>query len=144
MKIRVVLIATTLFWASCKKETPSSPPTDPPPSDETVVLSGEIVQNLTLVAQKRYMLDGFVYVKAGATLTIEPGTVVMGVPNTKATLIIERGAKIKAEGTREKPIVFTSAKAPGERNYGDWGGIIVCGRAPINVPGNEAVVEGGV
>jgi hypothetical protein len=123
---------------------------DHPPSNnnengnrETITLSGNITQNMTLKAQNRYMLNGFVYVKEGATLTIEPGTVIMGVLNTKAALIIERGAKIMAEGTREKPIVFTSAKPPGERTYGDWGGIIVCGRAPINVPGNEAVVEGG-
>ncbi len=143
MKYWISACVLALALAGCKKNEEPPKKDDNAGTGETITLSGNISENLTLLARNRYMLNGFVYVKPGVTLTIEPGTVIMGVLNTKAALIIERGAKIMAEGTREKPIVFTSAKAPGERSYGDWGGLIVCGRAPINVPGNEAVVEGG-
>lgn len=52
--------------------------------------------------------------------------------------------KIYANGTVDQPIVFTSNQSEGTRNYGDWGGLIILGDAPINVPGGVAVIEGGV
>ncbi|GBD02689.1 hypothetical protein HRbin18_02437 [bacterium HR18] len=107
------------------------------------VLEGRITRNLTLQANKRYLLRGFVNVDPPATLTIEPGTVIYGEKETKGTLIINRGAKIIAEGTPQRPIVFTSQQPPGQRGPGDWGGIIIAGRAPINVPGGTAEIEGG-
>src|SRR5690606_21627446 len=76
-------------------------------------------------------------------LTIEPGTVIMGDKNSKGTLIVERGGKIMAQGTKEKPIVFTSAQPAGQRAAGDWGGLIILGKAPVNL-GNSAKIEGGV
>jgi hypothetical protein len=100
-------------------------------------------ENLTLSAAKKYMLKGFVYVKAPASLTIEAGTVIKGDQTSNATLIIEKGAKIMAEGTAAKPIVFTSAKAKGGRAAGNWGGIIILGQAPTNL-GANAKIEGGV
>ncbi|MEJ5265826.1 MAG: T9SS type A sorting domain-containing protein [Bacteroidales bacterium] len=86
-------------------------------------------------------LDGWVYVKSGATLTIQPGTIIRG--TTGSTLIIERGAKIIAEGTKEQPIVFTSMKPKGSRAPSDWGGVIILGRATNN-KGNNVTIEGGV
>ncbi|HOY90370.1 MAG TPA: T9SS type A sorting domain-containing protein, partial [Bacteroidales bacterium] len=74
---------------------------------------------------------------------IQPGTIIRGDKNSKGTLIIERGAKLIAQGTASEPIVFTSNQSAGSRNYGDWGGIILCGNAKINVPGGEAQIEGG-
>ncbi|HPE57749.1 MAG TPA: hypothetical protein PK904_15185 [Bacteroidales bacterium] len=97
-----------------------------------------------LPAKQVYKLDGWVYVKSGATLTIDPGTVIRGDLNNKGALIVEQGAKIYANGTEEEPIVFTSNQAPGTRNYGDWGGVIILGYAPINVPGGTSTIEGGV
>jgi len=91
-----------------------------------------------------YLLNGWVYVKAGATLTIEPGTIIRGDKVNKGALIVEPGAKIIANGTAQKPIVFTSNQAAGNRDYGDWGGIIILGNATINVPGGIATIEGGV
>ena len=102
----------------------------------------EIKENLTLHAKNTYILSGWVYVVDGVTLTIEPGTIIKGERATKSTLIIERGAKIMAAGTRERPIVFTSGEAPGNRVPGDWGGLIICGRAPNNE--GEQTIEGGV
>ena len=114
-----------------------------PPSN-VVVLQGRITQNMTLTADKQYLLRGFVTVEDGATLTIEPGTVIYGEKETKGSLIIKRGGKIYANGTKERPIVFTSAQPRGQRAAGDWGGVIILGRAPINVPGGTAVIEGGL
>jgi len=102
----------------------------------------EIKENMTLKAVNTYILKGWVYVVDGVTLTIEPGTIIKGDKETKATLIIERGAKIMAQGTKEKPIVFTSAQDPGKRKPGDWGGLIILGKAQTNQ--GEQTIEGGV
>jgi len=111
----------------------------------THTLAGEI-SGITrnLVNDTVYILNGFVYVEDGATLNIEAGTIIRGDKDTKGTLIITRGSKIYANGTVDQPIVFTSNQAEGTRNYGDWGGLIILGDAPINVPGGVAVIEGGV
>ena len=95
-------------------------------------------------AGKKYMLKGFVYVMSGATLTIEPGTVIVGDKASKGTLVVTRGGKVNAEGTAAKPIIFTSAQEVGAREEGDWGGIILLGKAPINATGGEAKIEGGL
>ncbi|MBK7938958.1 MAG: T9SS type A sorting domain-containing protein [Lewinellaceae bacterium] len=107
-----------------------------------VVVSGNINTNTTWTKNNTYLLSGFVYVKDSATLTIEPGTVIKGDKLTKGALIITRGANIIANGSADEPIVFTSNES--DPTYGDWGGIIICGKAPINVPAGEQVVEGGV
>ena len=88
-----------------------------------------------------YTLRGWVYIANGAELTIEPGTIIKGEKETKAALIAERGGKLIARGTAQQPIVFTSAQAAGNRRPGDWGGIILCGRAHNNQ--NEMQIEGG-
>ena len=109
-----------------------------------VTVSGEITTNTTWTNDNIYILNGFVYVEDGADLTIEAGTIIRGQNDTKGTLIITRGSKLFANGTVDQPIVFTSNQPQGSRNYGDWGGIILLGNAPINVPGGTAVIEGGV
>lgn len=104
---------------------------------------GEISKDTTWKAKDTVLLKGFVYVTEGTTLTIEPGTVIKGDKDTKGTLIIERGAKIMAQGTVAKPIVFTSAQPVGSRTYGDWGGVVICGKARINPAAGTAQIEGG-
>jgi hypothetical protein len=108
-----------------------------------VPVQGEITSNTTWTNDKQYVLNGFVYVTSGNTLTIDPGTIIRGDKNTKGTLIIERGAKIVANGSDAQPIIFTSNEEQGSRSYGDWGGIIICGNAPTNWTAGEAQVEGG-
>lgn len=88
-----------------------------------------------------YNLKGWVYIAAGAELTIEPGTVIKGDKETKASLIVERGGKLIAQGSATAPIVFTSEQSVGNRRPGDWGGIIICGKAYNNQ--KEMQIEGG-
>lgn len=108
------------------------------------VLQGDITSNVTLSSTKTYMLRGFVVVKSPATLGIEAGALIVGEKSTKGTLIVDRGGKIFANGSASRPIVFTSAQVPGSRASGDWGGIIMVGRASVNLPGGEGTIEGGV
>ena len=88
-----------------------------------------------------YLLKGWVYIANGAELTIEPGTIIKGDKQTKASLLAERGGKLIAKGTATEPIVFTSEAEPGSRKPGDWGGIILCGKARNNQA--EMQIEGG-
>lgn len=88
-----------------------------------------------------YVLKGWVYVTDGAILTVEPGTVIKGDIQTKAAVIVERGGKIMAQGSAAAPIIFTSNQVIGSRKPGDWGGIIICGKAKNNK--TEMIIEGG-
>lgn len=107
----------------------------------SVPVSGTIAANTTWTANRRYVLNDFVGVASPATLTIEPGTVIYG-GSTRATLFIQRGAKIIADGTARRPIVFTSAQKVGSRAQRDWGSLVLLGNAPINVSGGSAFLEG--
>ncbi|HLO69356.1 MAG TPA: T9SS type A sorting domain-containing protein [Flavipsychrobacter sp.] len=109
----------------------------------TVTVKDSISTNTTWNADQQYLLKGYVYVTSGATLTIKPGTIIRGDKATKGALIVERGAKIMAAGTADMPIIFTSNEPQGSRTYGDWGGVIICGKAPVNWTAGEAQVEGG-
>ncbi len=100
------------------------------------------VSNRTLSPDTLYILTGLYYVEPGDTITIQPGTVIKGDDSSAGTLIITRGAKIFAQGTKFRPIVFTSEHAPGARASGDWGGIIILGNAPTNKL--NPVIEGGL
>lgn len=88
-----------------------------------------------------YVMKGWIYIEDGASLTIEPGTVIKGDKETKAALIVQRGGKLYAQGTASQPIVFTSNQPKGQRKPGDWGGLILCGRAKNNQ--GEMMIEGG-
>ncbi|HEY4611355.1 MAG TPA: T9SS C-terminal target domain-containing protein, partial [Bacteroidota bacterium] len=110
-------------------------------ADSTI--EGTITTNLTLSSSKKYLLKGFVNVNSPATLTIPAGTLIFGEKSSKGSLIINRGAKINAQGTSTNPVVFTSQSAPGQRGPGDWGGIIIAGNATLNVPAGSATLEGG-
>jgi hypothetical protein len=66
-------------------------------------VSGEITANTTWLRTRTYVLKGFVYVRSGATLTIESGTIVYGDKDSKGALIIEQGGKIMADGTADQP-----------------------------------------
>lgn len=151
MKNKFLLLASFLFsfalLTSCSSDDDVNTP-DPDPIDLLVELSGNL-ETQTLTKDKQYLLKGQVFVRDGKVLTIEPGTVLFGDKITKGTLIIDRGGKIDAVGTAAEPIVMTSSLPAGVRDRGDWGGLVVLGRAPVNQPDPEiegitpAVVFGG-
>ena len=98
-------------------------------------IDNPITTSFTMTADRKWLLEGGVFVgdeTSETVLTIEPGTIVYGETASKAFLTIRRGSRIEAVGTAEKPIVFTSSKSPGQRARGDWGGLIINGRAPVN------------
>ncbi len=112
--------------------------------DSTTLSSSSITSNTTLNRTTTYVMKGFNYVQSGATLVIEQGTKIYGDFNSKGTLIIQRGGKIFANGTANDPIVFTSQQPAGQRAAGDWGGVIILGRAAINTAtgADSAEIEG--
>jgi hypothetical protein len=111
------------------------------PPKSIVDVEGVIEGNVTWTANKIYRLKGFVRVgeelvagnvtKIG-NLTIEAGTTIIGDIVTKGTLVVHRGSKLNAVGTATAPIIFTSGQAVGARNPGDWGGVVLCGKATNN------------
>ncbi|MBL7697657.1 MAG: hypothetical protein JNK79_05845 [Chitinophagaceae bacterium] len=149
IKQTLIIVITAMAITSCVKVNVGdelggnpNPPGENP--NESKVLSGTIDENLTL-EKDTYTLKGYVYVNNGATLTIAPGTIIKSDISQKGALIVERGSKLIADGTVDQPIVFTSGKPAGERAPGDWGGIILLGKAPTNRPTSPApIIEGGV
>lgn len=138
--ITAASVENPLFKAECNI-------TVVPSTGQVITVSGDITTDTRWYAQAKYHLSGFVYVKNNATLTIEAGTIIKGVSNTKATLIIERGSKIIAAGTATQPIVFTSDKPAGQRASGDWGGVVICGKAKTNKHDDGegvGIAEGGI
>ncbi|CAM4067545.1 hypothetical protein [Gillisia limnaea] len=126
------------------------------PQDED--LSGLLTEDFTLTNDIIWEINGKFVVGNGATLTIEPGTIIKGMEGTgslASALIVARGGRIMAEGTAEAPIVFTSINdniAVGEKqgsnldenDRGLWGGVIVLGNAPSSFEGDseESQIEG--
>jgi hypothetical protein len=107
-------------------------------------LSGDISSDRTLLNSRAYNLSGVVTVKNNATLTIEPGTFIFGLPGSQppSMLLIGVNGKIMAEGTRSRPITMTSSQPVGQRAPGDWGGLVLAGRAQVNVTGGVNNIEG--
>lgn len=142
----VASCSLSLDWSECDESRPcpnggacnlgvcadpvASDDTAPQVSDDGIVdVSGVISADTTWTADTIWRLNGIVYIDPNVTLTIEPGTTIHG--NSGAVLAVERGGFVDARGTAGSPIVFTSAKPPGQRSAGDWGGILMLGDATI-------------
>lgn len=105
-------------------------------------ITTDITANRTLYADTVYTLKGFIHVANGATLTIEPGTTIKGdFATVGSSLWILRGARIQAVGTADAPIVLTSSRPVGQRQPGDWGGLVIVGNA-INNRSGSVEIEG--
>ncbi|MDD2793934.1 MAG: hypothetical protein PHD73_12195 [Sediminibacterium sp.] len=106
--------------------------TPPTTGGQTITLKGRIDKDTVLRAGNNYILSGIVYMVNNATLKVEPGVTVKGDYQgaNVAALVIARGSKLVADGTQDNPIVFTS-NSPVPRS-GDWGGIVLCGKASVN------------
>jgi hypothetical protein len=117
-----------------------------PPKQVVVIPAGSLAAgNITWTADKIYKGDEAVKgtITKKTVLTIEAGTLIIGDRATKGTLIVQRGSQIIANGTVDKPIIMTSERAPGEREAGDWGGLVICGQAPNNLAEADRELEGG-
>ncbi|MEH6308150.1 hypothetical protein RYH73_21010 [Olivibacter sp. CPCC 100613] len=140
-----MMIIATMF-ASCSSDDDNNPgPDGGEITFEDGIISGNIDRNARVTAGRTYTLRGPVYVKSGATLTIEPGVRIEAEYSENVTnvafLAVERGAMINATGTAENPIVFTSSAATPAA--GQWGGIVICGNAGTNKGANaQAEVAG--
>lgn len=99
---------------------------------EVIILTGDLLKDRTLSSDYDYLLRDAVFVKDGVTLTIQPGVTIYGENATNGTLIVSQGGKLMADGTVDAPIVMTSDAAIGSRARGQWGGLIINGRAPTN------------
>lgn len=134
------LAVFALSIQSCKK---SNNP-DPIDEDKSVEeLPATITSNISLDSKKIYVLKTNTYTRvlSGGTLTIPAGTIIKG--NVNSALIIEMGGKIDAQGTASNPIILTSNRPAGSRNTGDWGGVVLAGKAPVNTAAGTAQYEGG-
>jgi len=141
MNWKAALAACAIVFAACSDDNGTNPP--PVGGTGAATLTGSVVASRTLHKDTVYTLSGYVKVQSGATLTIEAGTKVIGDTNVAgSSLWILRGAKIIANGTATDPIVFTSARSPGNRAPGDWGGIIIIGNGIINRTGATILTEG--
>lgn len=123
----------TSGWTNFDPENTTYPATN-------VTVSADITSNTTWSNGSVVLLQNKVFVKNGATLTIEAGVIVRGDHATEGALIVTKGAKLIAKGTSNNPIIFTSNEDPGDRAEGDWGGIILLGNAVINQ--GSANIEG--
>jgi len=112
-------------------------------SAAVVNVTSNITSNTTWSNNNTYVLFDKIFVKDGATLTIEAGTIIRGDKATKGALIITTDAMINAQGTACQPIVFTSDQAAGQRAAGDWGGVIILGEGIVNTSSGTAIIEGG-
>ena len=101
-----------------------------------------IATNTILTCDKTYILDNKIYVTAGKTLTIQPGTVIKGAstgnPAAANAILVNRDGKIFASGTESCPIIFTAQADPLDGTYaltnkGQWGGIVILGKAKNNL-----------
>ena len=136
---RATGLAALVFTAACNQTETTTEPEIP---TGAAVISSDITINRTLFKDTTYTLSGFIKVTNGATLTIQPGTVIKGDYNiVGSSLFITRGAKIQAVGTAAAPIVFTSSQPAGQRLAGDWGGLIIIGNGIIN-RADPVILEG--
>lgn len=161
MKLLLPIAAlAALSFTSCNKNNGDGGD-EPTPNTGNVVVSQNISGNETWTSDKVYQLAGRITVLSGATLTIQPGTVIKGEAGTGANataLLIARGGKIMAEGTATMPIIFTSVAdeiTPDMVKAGNfaspnleptlnglWGGLLVCGKAKISASAAEVQIEG--
>ena len=107
-------------------------------------LQGDVTSDMTLLNTRAYRLRGLVFVKNNATMTIQPGTFILGQPGAQppSALFVTRTGKIIAEGTRSRPIIMTSSQPVGSRKPGDWGGLVLLGQGTVNWPNGFGYIEG--
>lgn len=147
--ISLLMIAVIALFTACNNDDDNGGGTNPPgpqkdglitsqddPDLDPMALTGDVEADVTLSSAQTWNLTGPLSVKEGFTLTIEAGTRIEATAGgTNVYVVVEQGAQIDAVGTASQPITFTSA-ADNPR-AGDWGGILLNGRAPISGGGTS-------
>ncbi|MFZ4262336.1 hypothetical protein ACFRAE_09845 [Sphingobacterium sp. HJSM2_6] len=134
-KLFLMLGVSAMLFASCTDDNVN------PIQNKKGELSGKITTNMTLDASTQYVLTGALLVSDGATLTIPAGTIIKAEGGSTSTyVLVERGGKIIANGTADKPIVFTSNSATPKE--GDWGGVIINGKGIISGEAGKVAESG--
>lgn len=132
--------APTAMWTNTWTEWDPQNKNYPAP---TQTITSNITSNTTWTTGQTYLIQGQIYVKNNAVLTIQPGVVILGSKAVAGSgLFITQGAQLIANGTVSQPIVFTSDQPAGSRSAGDWGGVILMGKANNNNPGGVNNIEG--
>jgi len=108
-------------------------------TDATIALTGTLAADYTIEKGKAYLVKSQYIVPTGKTLTVNKGAIVKGDKATKGVIIIQPGGKLVAVGEAAEPIVFTSSQPVGERDRGDWGGIVWLGDAYVNQSAKPSV-----
>ncbi|MGE3707130.1 MAG: hypothetical protein AB7I13_17800, partial [Vicinamibacterales bacterium] len=119
-----VLAATAMLggpYATTLKGQLAPPVTVPGIDRPVIVVTGEIDGVMNWTSSNIYVLRGAVFVNQGATLNIEAGTLIAGEAGSVGTLIVLRGGRLNALGTRERPIVVAGDQPAGQRSRGVWG-----------------------
>ena len=147
LKLKSLFLAAVVLMSACKKDE-DAPVVDPNANAILTLQTGGTITGVykktTLnIPEGTYTLKGYVFFEEGSEINIAAGAIIKSDVSDKGALIIERGAKINAVGTAAKPIVFTSGKAVGQRMPGDWGGIVILGKATTNRT-TEPTIEGGI
>jgi hypothetical protein len=137
LKFALVLLSAGVVFTSCVEEV-IDPDADLKDHPYEVIVKADITGTRNFVKDSVYILLG--QINVSGTLNIAPGTIVKGDKATKGTLVILPGGKLFASGTAAEPIIFTSRMAKGTRAAGDWGGLVIVGKAPVNQ--SNATVEG--
>jgi len=138
LKFTLVLLSTITVFTSCKEDVITDPHAAEKDAPNEVIVKADITGTRQWVKDSVYILKG--QINVSGTVNIAAGTVIKGDKLTKGCLIVVPGGKINAVGTAALPIVFTSGMAAGLRAAGDWGGLVLVGKAPVNQ--STAVVEG--
>lgn len=157
-RMLLLLVATSVMVSSCKKDDNDDDDDDTDPQTSTVVLQGEYTSDRQLSSDTIYEMRGYVVFNGGATLKIQPGTIIKAATGTgtdATVLVIARGAKIEAVGTASNPIIFTSIEDNitvgqkfgtnlGKDDISLWGGVIILGNAKISAQDGdtETQIEG--
>ncbi len=125
-----ILLMSSAILVSCSDndDTTTTPPTSTFVADANDFKGTIDNGTVTLDASKEYQLTGKLIIANGAKLIIPAGTKIIGTGGTSAYIAVAQGGKIEVNGTAEKPVVMTGKEA----TPGSWGGLVICGKAPIN------------
>ncbi len=138
LNLLVIALISAFTMVSCSDDDETKDDSDNV-SEGGKTLSGTYEESVTLSADETYYVTGEAIFSEGTTLTIEEGVTIIADPDAISYILIEQGATIDAEGTASSPIVMTCS----QETAGSWGGLHICGKAPINTTAGTGSSEIG-